>query len=31
VRRLNYTDMPAVPGGDKLHKNGVRFAVDFKF
>ena len=31
VRRLNYTDMPAVPGGDKLHKNGVRFALDFKF
>ena len=31
VRRLNYTDMPEVPGGDKLHKNGVRFALDFKF
>ena len=31
VRRLNYTDLPAVPGGDKLKKNGIRFAVDFKF
>ena len=31
VRRLNYTDLPAVPGGDKLRKNGIRFAVDFKF
>ena len=31
VRRLNYTDLPTVPGGDKLHKDGVRFAVDFKF
>ncbi len=31
VRRLNYNDMPAIYGGDKLHKNGVRFAVEFKF
>lgn len=31
VRRLNYTDMPNIPGGDKLKKNGIRFAVDFKF
>ena len=31
VRRLNYNDMPDIYGGDKLKKNGVRFAVDFKF
>lgn len=31
VRRLNYTDMPDIPGGDKLKKDGVRFAVDIKF
>mgnify|MGYP002623991678 CR=1 FL=1 len=30
VRRLNYTDLPDLEGG-KLHKNGIRFAVDFKF
>ena len=31
VRRLNYLDLPAVPGGDKIKKNGVRFAVELKF
>ncbi len=31
VRRLTYTDMPDIYGGDKLKKNGIRFAVDFKF
>ncbi len=31
VRRLNYNDMPDIYGGDKLKKNGIRFAVDFKF
>ena len=31
VRRLNYTDMPDIPGGDKLKKDGVRFALEFKF
>ena len=31
VRRLNYLDLPEVPGGDKIKKNGVRFAVEFKF
>jgi hypothetical protein len=31
VRRLNYLNLPAVPGGDKIKKNGVRFAVEFKF
>ena len=30
VRRLTYTDLPDLEGG-KLHKNGIRFAVDFKF
>lgn len=31
VRRLNYNDMPDIYGGDKLHKDGVRFAIEFKF
>jgi hypothetical protein len=31
VRRLNYNNMPDIYGGDKLKKNGIRFAVDFKF
>ncbi len=31
VRRLNYTDLPQVEGGDRLKKNGIRFALDFKF
>ena len=31
VRRLSYNDMPDIYGGDKLHKNGIRFAVDFQF
>ena len=31
VRRLSYNDMPDIYGGDKLKKNGIRFAVDFKF
>ena len=31
VRRLSYNDMPDIYGGDKLKKNGVRFAVEFKF
>ena len=31
VRRLNYNDMPDIPGGDKLKKNGIRFAVEIKF
>lgn len=31
VRRLNYNDMPDIPGGDKLKKDGVRFAVEIKF
>ena len=31
VRRLNYNNMPSVIGGDKLKKNGVRFAFEFKF
>ena len=31
VRRLTYTDLPDIPGGDKLHKNGIRFAFEFKF
>lgn len=31
VRRLTYNNLPRINGGDKLHKNGIRFAVDFKF
>lgn len=31
VRRLSYNDMPDIYGGDKLHKDGVRFAVEFTF
>ena len=31
VRRLSYNDMPDIYGGDKLKKNGIRFAVEFKF
>jgi hypothetical protein len=31
VRRLNYNDMPDIYGGDKLHKDGVRFALDLTF
>ena len=31
VRRLNYNNMPSVVGGDKLKKNGFRFALEFKF
>ncbi|MBQ6964591.1 MAG: carboxypeptidase-like regulatory domain-containing protein [Bacteroidaceae bacterium] len=31
VRRLTYTDLPDIQGGDKLKKNGIRFAIDFKF
>lgn len=31
VRRLTYNNLPHINGGDKLHKNGIRFAVDFKF
>lgn len=31
VRRLSYNDMPDIYGGDKLHKDGVRFAIDFTF
>lgn len=31
VRRLSYNDMPDIYGGDKLRKNGIRFAVDFRF
>lgn len=31
VHRMNYNDLPSVVNGDKLNKNGVRFAVDIKF
>ncbi|MBQ0046749.1 MAG: carboxypeptidase-like regulatory domain-containing protein [Prevotellaceae bacterium] len=31
IRRLNHYDVGDIYGGDKLKKNGVRFALDFKF